>query len=398
MNLRRWLATLWVPTALGCPLLAQGPTFQSPGMPTYSVLGQTNRFSTEFNPAFGLVIDGFVDYRDTHGGGDYEEGFDGTLRLVDLSAASYIDPSAWVYVILSSSELEPIEVEEAAIEYIGFESNARLKAGRFFVDFGKQMQSHLEELRTLRRPLVLREFLGSELGGTGLQYDDWFALRDEIPVRFSVAIFTELRNEDEEAGGLTRSEPYRQDFDELALTARLTGMGDQGENGQLQVGASARYVPNFSLEGEGLQASDLSNLTLGLDVTYGWIDDTATKHLVVGGEWLTIDGDLYGALDDPVTPSAITVVDDRASGAFAYVDYGWNRFQSAGCQWSWAQALEDPDRDDLELDLYYTKHLSDYRRLRFGVTFADSDRVEDSLLFYVQFTNWAGTHAHSFNW
>ena len=387
------------------PALGQGPAFQSPGMSRYGATGQINQFSNEFNPAIGFVIDSFADWESDDSGGD---GFDLELRILELNAAAYVDPKAWAYVSLSSEDLGSVDVEEAAVEYIGFESNSTLKAGRFFVDFGKQMQEHLEELRTLDRPLPLREYLGEELAGTGLQWDDWFAV-GESPVRFSVAVFASLLpdNEDDDDGsdasdGVELTVPQNKKIDELSFTARLTGMTDVGERGQFQAGVSTRWLPSFDAEFDdgsfSAKERDLHNIVYGLDLTYGVTDETATETVTVGGEYLLVEGDLSTEVDDPSAPTAIVVNDGTAQGFYVYGDYAWNRRQSAGLQYAWAEELADPDEGQTEIDAYFTQHFSELRRLRFGVTYDLFDNGDEDWRLYVQFTNFFGNHSHGWNW
>jgi hypothetical protein len=363
-------------------------------------MGQTTMFSTEFNPAIGLAIDLVGDFVDD----DVDDGFDGELRLLELNASANVDPNAWAYVVLTSEDGESPEVEEAAIEYTGLEGNSTVKAGRFFVDFGKQMQNHLEELRTLERPLPLREYLGEELGGVGVQLDHWFAANDTTPVRMSLGVFADLAGEshghdDEEEEGPEIHVPDRKDIDELSFTGRITGMTDVGENGVFQAGVSARHVPEFAFEVDAadLEADGLSNTVYGLDATFGHTDETGIKRLTAGGEVLLFDGDLAGLLDDPDTPTVINVVDDDATGFFAFTDYAWSQRDSAGVQYAHADLAEDPGEDASELDLYYTRHLTEFRRLRLGVTVGDGEQG-DFTRVYVQFTNWFGNHAHGLNW
>src|SRR5688572_5204380 len=90
----RSLRAAFVPL-LAAPLAAQGPAFESPGQSRYSTLGQTTRFSTEFNPAMGFALDAFADWKDVDGGDD---GFDLSVRLLEFNAAAYVDPSLWAYV------------------------------------------------------------------------------------------------------------------------------------------------------------------------------------------------------------------------------------------------------------------------------------------------------------
>jgi len=380
---------------------AQGPVFDSPGQSKYSQLGQTTRFSTEFNPAIGFVIDSYADWTDPADSGE-DSGLDLSVRLLEFNAAAYVDPNVWAYVVLVAEDLEELGVEEAAIEYVGSDSNATFKAGRFFVDFGKQMQMHLEELRTLERPLALREYLGVELAGTGLQGDWWTPVGDATVVRVSFGAFASLLGEGhhhEEEGEGDEPEtavPDRKDFDELSFTARVTGMRDIGRSGVLQLGASARVVPEFSAEFDTLEQTGLSNTVYGADATYGWTDATGERSLTLGGEALMFSGDLAVEVDDPVTPTALDVVDDDAFGYYAFADYAWNRYDSAGVQYSLADLAEDPTEDASELDLYYTRHLTEFRRLRFGVTLGDG--VEADTRAYIQFTNYFGSHAHGLNW
>ena len=381
---------------------AQSPAFQSPGSTSRSTIGQTTRFSTEFNPAIGAVIDLVADYVDA----EAYDGFDASLRLFELNVSSYIDPVTWAYVAIASEDGESPTVEEAAIEYTGLSGNQSLKAGRFFVDFGKQMQQHAEELRTLERPLPLREYLGAELGGVGLQYDNWFAAGDATPVRLSLGVFTSLSGEGhhheeghEEEPDLETSVPARKDIDEFSLTARLTGMTDVGETGLLQLGASARLVPEYSLEyhPEELESTGLSNSVFGLDATFSRSNETGLKTLLLGGEYLVFSGDLAGELDDPLGSSSIEVVHDDVAGFYLFGDYGWDGSNSVGVQYAMADLPESPDADTTELDIYWTKNLTEYRRLRLGVTFGDMDG-EDSTRIYLQFTNYFGNHSHGLNW
>ncbi len=372
------------------------PAFTSPGMSPYFQLGQTTRFDRAFNPAIGVVIDSFADYLDVDGGDD---GYDAELRLVELNASAFIDPDAWAYVALVSEDAE-VELEEAAVQYVGLGGGQTVRAGRFFVDFGKQMQNHVEELRTLERPLVLREYLGEELGGVGVQYGNWFPLGDATPLRFSVGVFDSLApdahghgEEEEEEDEVETSVPARKDVDELSLTARLSAMTDVGERGLFQLGASARVLPEFTFASGDVQSDGNGNTVYGIDATYGTSDPTGERRFTTGLEWLVIDGDLAAELDG----TALAVVDDTASGFYAFADYAFDRRNSLGVQYSMAELLEAPDEEASELDLYFTRHFTEFRRLRLGVTFGD-DGFDDFARVYLQFTAFFGTHSHGLDW
>lgn len=381
---------------LTLPALAQGPTFQTPGMPRVN-RGQTDHFSNEFNPAIGGVIDALAGYTDDDEG---EDGLDATLRSLELTANAWIDPDAWAYAVLVADE-EEIELEEAAVHYVGFEGNSTLRTGRFFVDFGKQMQAHVHDLAYPERPAVLREYLGEELAGTGAQLDHWLPAGDAGAVRFSVGVFDSLLEthghaEEEEEAGAEAVVPDRSDLDELNLTARVTGFHDVGESGVFQWGLSAREVPEFAFEVDGgAERSGLSSSVLGLDLTYGTTDDSGLAGWTFGGEALLLGGDIGAEVDDGGT---LEVFDDDVFGSYVWVDRAFGRRDSVGLLYSAFEHPEPGKPEDGELTLYYTRNLSEFSRLRFAVTQLDSDEGGDSTALLVQFTNYFGPHSHGVNW
>ncbi|QDU69162.1 hypothetical protein [Engelhardtia mirabilis] len=399
---------LTLPALLAAPAAAQGSAFQSPGMPPPSSLGQSDRFSSDFNPAIGAAIDGFASYLDADGAGD---GFDLELRLIEVNLAANVDPDLWAYIVLTSEGGETVAVEEAAVQYTGLDSNLTFKAGRFFVDFGKQMQQHPEELRTLERPLVLREFLGDELAGTGVQADWWTPLGDATPLRLSLAAFSSLAGghghgeEDGEAGPEALA-PGQKQLDEFSLTARATFMHELSESSVLQFGSSLRHLPDFYLEDDAnpvASAEGLSNSVFGVDLTYGWTDETGLRGLTLGGEYLVYDGDLAAELVDPDMTvdsgdESFAVFDDSVQGYFAFADYRLSPQWSTGVQYSWSELPEGPNLEAQEFDSYLTYHATEFRRLRLGFTLGDSDLEGDTSRVYLQFTAFIGAHSHGLNW
>jgi len=409
----RVLGALGVASALALcapAAAAQSGGFSTPGMPGQSAQGgQSTRFSTEFNPAIGLVFDLLGDYENVSGGSD-EDGFDIRLRSGEITLASWVDPSLWAYGVVVYAD-EDVALEEAALQYVGLEgTNLTLRGGRFFIDFGKVMQAHVHDLRTLERPAVLRTYLGEELGGDGVQLDNWFAAGDSTVVRYSLAVFGSLVG-DQPADDREAAAPFdgeRKDLDELALTARLTGFRDVGERGTLQAGASARHLPAFGYDAPGSSApggavDGLSNTVLGLDLTYGWQDETATRGWTAGGEALLYTGDIGGTIDDNLLPGdpsddLVRVVNDDVFGLYVFADHSWNLRSSAGLQWSWLELPRDGAPSLSETELYYTRRLSEFQRLRLVASVTDMDGAGDSARLAVQWTGFIGPHSHGLNW
>ncbi|MDF1836804.1 MAG: hypothetical protein P1V35_02950 [Planctomycetota bacterium] len=397
---------------LTAPVMAQGTTFSTPGMPSSGRTGQTDRFSTEFNPAIGGVIDTLITHLNSDGSGP--DGFDLTLRSFEGTVNTWIDPNTWAYGVLVGTEEEGIAVEEAAVIYEGFDGNSNLKAGRFFVDFGKQMQAHTHDLPTFERPAVLSAYLGEELGGTGLQYGNWFPAGDSGAIRYSFGLYDSLvqghshgGHGDEEEGAAQAVNDY-QEADELSYAARITGFHDAGENGVFQWGVSMRGLPEFAFDadlddGTELTAEGMSNHVLGLDLTYGWGDDTGTKTWTVGGEYLRLSGEIGAEVDDAGTPGVfgddtLEVLDSDRDGFYLWVDRGFDQNNSVGVLYSAFEHAEDGAPEQSELTAYYSRNLTEYSRLRVGVTMTETDDGDDSTALMVQFTNFFGSHAHGVNW
>lgn len=417
-SLRRGAAGSIAAAVLAHFAAAQGAPFQTPGMPSAPApaapapqaagedTGQTGRFASVFNPAFSFVVDGVLDYLDSDAG---EEGFDAELRTLELAANSWVDPNAWAYFV-AASEDEEVHLEEAAIHFTGLGGNHTLRAGRFFLDFGKQMQVHVHELRTLERPLPLRTYLGDELKGDGIQWDSWTTAGDETAVRWSIGVFADTLAEPEDdfdaaAEPLAEVES-RKDLEDLNAAARLTAFTDVGESGTLQLGASLRAVPSFDfvydVDGTAI-GSDLSSYVWGLDATYGWASETAERTWTFGGEALVSTGDTGATIDDPdgvpgSGDESFEVLDDTVAGLYVFADHAWDRFQSAGLQYG---RVELPDGDDTEVDeieAYYTRMFSEFHRLRLVLAVAESDLDDTSTRVALQYTAFVGAHGHGINW
>ncbi|MCH2106791.1 MAG: hypothetical protein MK291_09140, partial [Planctomycetes bacterium] len=162
----------------------------SPAMPRI-YWGQTSRFTNSFNPAIGMAFDSALTYMDS----DDESGFDASLNLAEITMQGPLSPNWWGGFALETNS-EEVALTESALYYTGLADRSALRAGKFFVDFGKQMQIHVHDLDVPDRPAVLKEYLGFELPGTGVQYDHWSPIGDDTAFRFSVGLFSEMAAHD----------------------------------------------------------------------------------------------------------------------------------------------------------------------------------------------------------
>jgi hypothetical protein len=383
--------------AAAAPAVAQGPAFSSPGMPVRRTAAADGRFSNEFNPAIGVVLDAILDHLDTDGG---EDGLDGRVRALELTLQGRVDPEWWAYAAIVSDG-EEIEVEEAAAHYTGLDSNTTLRFGRFFVDFGKQMQAHVHDLPYPDRPGVLAEYLGEELPGIGAQVDHWWATGDASALRVSFAVLTGLEahdHGDEGEEGVALETAERQELDELALTFRATQFFDVGETGVLQWGVSARHLPEFGLHDETnmLEEEGLSNTVYGLDLTYGLDSEDGLSGWTFGGEYLVQSGDLSAEANGGLTD--LDVFDDDVAGFYAWGERRFDQRNAIGVLFGSFEHPEPGTPNEDEITAYYTRNLSEFARLRLAVSHYESDEDGDATRVLLQLTTFLGPHAHGVNW
>jgi hypothetical protein len=414
----RPLSTLGALSALLPLASAQVTNIATPGMPPGATLGmdQTDRFANDFNPGIGFVFDLVGGYYDFGHGGD-ESGFDFALRTFEMTPAGYIDPSTWGWATIVWNPDEGVALEEAALVYTGTPGRTSLRAGRFFIDFGKQMQAHIHDLRTVDRPLVLREYLGVETAGTGVQWDQWFPAGDRTTVRYSLGILPRLdgfgptghlhgggHGDGHGHEGAEFSQQELKELNDFNLTARLTGFSEFGKGAHvLQYGGSARFVPSYTLssdEAEVAAVDGLRNTVWGLDLTYGWQNDTGQRGFSTGIEWLWNMGDLGGEVEEqPDLSEVIEVFNGTATGFYGWGEYRWNQQRHAvGAQWSRAQTVSETRAWANEYDLYYSWNLTELNRIRFALTMLDPEDGERSFRAAIQLTAFLGPHAHGVNW
>ncbi|MEZ6016936.1 MAG: hypothetical protein R3F49_17590 [Planctomycetota bacterium] len=395
-------AALLAPCALCTLAAAQSATFTTPGMPvraTATGSGQIDRFSSEFNPAIGGVIDAVADWTDRRGSED--DGLAAEVRAFELSLNGRVDPDWWAYATVVAADDE-VAVEEAAAHFSGLDSRTTLRFGRFFADFGKQMQAHIHDLPYPDRPGVLAEYLGEELAGVGAQVDHWWPTGDASALRASLALFTDIEgghaHGDDEPEGAERTLAERKQLDELALTARVTQFMDVGERGVFQWGLSGRHLADFTFEDapNALSTDGLSNTVVGLDLTYGLDSADGLSGWTFGGEYLVQSGDLAAEANSGLT--ALDVLNDDVSGFYAWGERRFDTTHAAGLLFS---QFEHPERgapEEREVTAYLTRKHSEFARVRFALSYSDSDEDGDALRAMVQLTTFFGPHAHGVNW
>ncbi|MDE0892670.1 MAG: hypothetical protein OSB14_10860, partial [Planctomycetota bacterium] len=155
--------------------LAQESGFNEAGSGLSGGLGHARPDSIFDHPenSFGLFLDGAL---------TYEDELSAQFTSAEGVFQSRFAPDWLGFAVLEANDDEA-RLSEVAVSYYGLGGNSSLGAGRFFLDFGKQMQTHVHDISTPSRPAVLREYLGEEASGDGVQFDHWGELGGESTLR-----------------------------------------------------------------------------------------------------------------------------------------------------------------------------------------------------------------------
>ncbi len=359
-------------------------------------LGQTDRFSTTFNPAIGLVLDTILNYQT---GDESYHGQDGFyFRAAELSINAQIDPFGYAYAVLEGSEGEGIGVTEAAGVLNRLPWNLSVKAGRILADHGKLGQRHEHELPFVEKPGVYYDYLGGSVQATGAELHHWFGLTDEIPVRWSLGIYTEADSHSHQIGGVHHDHDHddvfhKRHMDNYAYNMRLTGYSDLTEETSLQLGTSLLWTPEVQHEvAENRQA------VYGIDATWKWQDPAARKELYIGAEAFVSNGRFFEEDEG-------SYFKHEAAGGYLWGDYSWNPYWSAGAMADLYQMSRHSDVGQKAYSTWLTWKVSHYNWLRMQYRFVDMERGEhehmtgdDHHEVMFQWIIVIGSHTHGMDW
>ena len=323
-----------------------------------------------------------------------DDGFGLDVRTLGITVAGQMGDTWQGHATIVHADGE-FELEEAAVTHT-IADDSTLRVGRFFAEFGRQMHLHVHDLPTPERPRVLAEFLGDELGGTGVEFTRTLAHSNNSTWHASLGIFDELGVPERELvgsnGDLSIVERQTQrNADEFALAARL-GHGSHGSQGALQWGVSARHVADFALtrESDGLTAAGLRSTVFGADATYESRAPDGSSPWALGAEYLVSSGDLSAQLDG----GALTPFDDTVKGFYFWGERRLDSNNALGLLLGRHERPVPMTPEETEFGAYYAHQLNASARLRFAVSQHDSQGAPPVTRLMIQLTMFSGAHDH----
>ena len=306
-----------------------------------------------------------------HGEESLKSGFD--LQEIELRFTAFADPYVKGDLTLAMHGASGIEVEEGYVVAQSLPRGLGLRAGKFFLPFGKQNRLHTHQFPFVEVPLVNREFLGPEgLNDIGV----------EVSYLLPLPWFSEIR-----VGAFEGSEegPFRSEKGEdLAYLGRWGHLWDLGSSTTLGLGGSYAGGRN------GVASGGLAQF-VGGDLTIKWIPLRRAQYRGVTFQteylWSKVDENEY-EYEAPTQGGLVSHLQVRMSRRW------WlgGRLDALGLP----KELED-DPDQRRASVLLALVPSEFSALRFQYSAHQVEDQETQHLFQVQFNFTIGSHpAHAY--
>ena len=330
----------------------------------------------------GLAIDGTLGWRD-RGGSDHTQAH---LRSAELILNGDVSDALETRISLHATRRH-VELDHLTLAYTKMPGDGSLHFGRMPLRFGSQMHQHVHELSTANRPRVLEEYLGTMVTATGVHYDSFLIEGQDQSLRLFAGAYGSM---DSEVHGRRHDHSQgNQDLEAVALSARLVGSGLSVGDGDLQLGASWRSLPDYTLNVRGAgTATALSNSAIGLDAAYS----PSTADWTLGLEYLEMSGDLAGQKNED--SGLLDLVSGNRSGWLLSYDRPLTEKTSLGLLLSEFEHLDAEADRETEVGAAWSWQATYYLRVRLAASQQVSSAEDDVTRVMVQLTGVIGHHDH----
>jgi hypothetical protein len=346
------------------------------------------------------VLDGLQGgHHDPHG-----RGF--TLQNAELVLSGAVDPyfKGAANIVLNTDEdgETVVELEEVYAQTTSLPHGLQVKAGKSFLEFGRQNPQHPHQWEFVDQPVALTRMFGDDgLNGTGARVS-WLAPA-AFPLEVISGVYDAAGNsmasfagpaEDGPPAGAQVERDVRTFGDVVAL-GRVAVSADLSDEMPLLVGASVATGPS------GASTSGSSSVW-GADATLKWkplANDHGFPFVAFTAEYLRRHFGFDSFVDD--AGAFVPGGELQDSGAYAQAVWGFTRNWTAGLRYDRANGTDDDvfgmdDRNRWSAAL--TWYASEFSKIRLQVNRDDSAALEkQATSVWVQFEFNLGAHAaHKF--
>jgi len=404
MKVARSSATLVASVLLGAQLGAQQ---------TDTTARPQQRSATYMNVGFVSIMDaGWSTARDVRAllTGDHDPKVRGfSVPNTELTFDGAVDPyfkgfSNIVFKLDENGETG-VELEEAFVLTTSLPANLQLKAGQFFLEFGRQNQQHPHSWAFVDQPLILGRMFGPDgLRSQGVRLS-WLA-----PTPWYTETMVSVVNSTNETAFSFRSEESPEIHGGEAIDREVLGGGDMliapriatsfdvTETQTLLLGASAAFGPNNS-------GPTAKTQIYGVDGYWKWKSATASQgfpflSMQAEAMYRRYETEPRPAVFDPTTTLPAEILGDQ--GGYAQLLWGIKPRIVAGIRTdlatSDASVFTTPSRRDrVRVSPNLTWYPTEFSKLRFQYNYDDRKNLGIDHSFWVQFEFLLGAHAaHKF--
>jgi hypothetical protein len=332
-----------------------------------------------------------------------------TIPNTELTLDGAVDPyfkgfSNIVFKIDGKGETG-VELEEAYVLTTSLPANLQLKAGQFFIEFGRQNSQHPHAWSFLDQPVVMSRMFGSDgLRSQGLRLSwlaptPWYSEAMVSVVNSTNGTTFSFRSDasPEIHGGVAIDRPVL-GFRDMLVVPRFTTSFDLTETQTVVLGASGAFGPNNS-------GADAKTAIYGVDAYWKWKSPTAAA----GFPFLSLQGEaMYRRYDaarrTSVDAPLVTLPSQTFADRGAYVQLLWGikprivaglrADVATGDSTVFVSAFRG---DRLRISPNFTWYPTEFSKVRLQYNYDDRKNIATDHSLWVQFEFLLGAHAaHKF--
>lgn len=343
---------------------------------TTSVGSSSTAPRRQFLPDIGVVTDIVASSTESK---DDEEGNDRvSVREIEFIFGHDIDPYARLDTVITFSDFEDPDIEEAKVTYSGLPLDTTARIGRMRQRVGKATALHRDSLDTVDEPLVVQRYLGIEgLFRTGLEISGFTPLSgDRFTQELILGVMEGGVGEDGELFGETRRRP--------SGYGHIANFFDISDDTSFELGGT--YMLGSQDEDSAAEVQ-----AFGIDATF--------VHFVTPRNKFKLQSEIYiQNRDETLGEDGVPLFADDPYGLYVLADYRFADRWGFGARYDYVEptGLEDASAQsaDKAYNALLTFHQSEFARWRLQYQYADlADGTEENR-FFLQGTFAIGVHKH----
>ena len=342
--------------------------------------------ATKWIPEIGVIADTLFTLNSARTDEDGEDRLN--VRELELILGSAVDPFSRLdaTIAFSTSDDEPVALEEAYLTRFGLPFDSTARIGKFKPKVGKVIGLHRDSLDTIDEPLVIQRYFGEEgMSKTGVDISKTLNLPIPVTQQLTIGVFDGGNAEDAGVFGETKRRPTGY--------THLKNYIDINDTTGFELGGS--YMIGSRDEDSRFEVQ-----VFGLDATLTH-NFNANQNMKIQAEAFHVDRkESFIDEDDGLGGTIRHDLDGNIWGAYGLVDVRVHPQWSIGGRYDFVQPIavdlpvDGADNEDQAYTGYVTFYQSEFARWRTQFTHTDFSTGKDDNAVYIQGTFAIGEHKH----